>query len=151
LELVKHRAYRDAGDPGQVSAVTALRLALDAMLRLLAPVLSFATEEVWSWRHEGSIHQAPWPSVTELALPPNDEPGALALATEALTVLRRAKTDRQLSQRSPVARVALSGPEGLQRIADDLSAVAAIEVLDITPGDQVTLTAFEPAEVESDR
>ena len=151
LELVKHRAYREGGDAGQISAITALRLALDAMLRLLAPVLSFATEEVWSWRHEGSIHIAPWPTVAELQLPQNSHPGSLALASEALITLRRAKTDRQLPQRSAVATATLSGPEALSVIADDLCAVAAIDVLELAPGEEVTLTAFEPAEVEPER
>ena len=58
LELVKDRAYGsdtgegDGADPGAVSARAALRLALDIQLRLLAPVLVFATEEVWSWFHD---------------------------------------------------------------------------------------------------
>ena len=57
LELVKERAY--AGD---ASAVTALRTAIDVLLRLFAPTLPFATEEVWSWTHDGSVHVAAWPS-----------------------------------------------------------------------------------------
>ncbi len=151
LELVKNRAYQDAGDPGQVSAVTALRLALDAMLRLLAPVLSFATEEVWSWRHESSIHTSAWPTVAELQLPDNSQPGSLALASEALIVLRRAKTDRQLPQRAAVSSATLAGPAGLAVIADDLCAVAAVAVLELVPADEVTLTAFEPADPESEQ
>lgn len=151
LELVKHRAYKDTGEPGQVSAVTALRLALDAMLRLLAPVLSFATEEVWSWRHEGSVHTSPWPTVSELNLPANTHPGSLALASEALIALRRAKTDRQLPQRATVLSATLTGPDGLSAVADDLCAVAAIENLDLVSADEVALTAFEPAEIDSEQ
>jgi valyl-tRNA synthetase len=146
LELVKHRAYLEGNVPEKVSAVTALRLALDAMLRLLAPVLVFATEEVWSWRHEGSIHRAPWPNVDELGLADNTQPGALELASEALIVLRRAKTDRQISQRAPIIRAELAGPEGLNSLVEDLKNLAAIDTLDVVPGESVVLTAFEPAE-----
>src|SRR5690606_2935791 len=60
LELVKERAY-DQTDVGQPSAALALRVALSTLLRLLAPVVSFATEEAWSWFEEGSVHTAAWP------------------------------------------------------------------------------------------
>jgi valyl-tRNA synthetase len=149
LELVKHRAYGDTSDPGQISAVTALRLALDAMLKLLAPVLVFATEEVWSWRHEGSVHTASWPVAEDLCLPSNPHPGSLDLASEALIALRRAKTDRQLPQRSPVKRAVLEGPSGLSVIADDLCQVAAVEELECEIGETVALTVFEPGEQEA--
>src|SRR5690606_17829101 len=71
LELVKERAYGSAETERgeEVSAATlsaraALQLALSVQLRLLAPVLTFATEEVWSWWHEegSSVHTQPWPS-----------------------------------------------------------------------------------------
>jgi len=148
LELVKERAYRDASDPGQQSAVTALRLALDAMLRLLAPVLPFATEEVWSWRHEGSIHQASWPTTAELGLSDNPAQGVFGIASEALIQVRRAKTDRQLSQRHPVTRVVLAAPALLSHAADDLKALGHIESLELTTSDTIELVEFEAPDSE---
>ncbi len=146
LELVKERAYRDSSDSGQQSAVTALRLALDAMLRLLAPVLPFATEEVWSWTHEGSVHRAAWPSREELSLPDNPARGVFALASEALIPLRRAKTDRKLSQRSAVQSVTLRAPALLAHASEDLSALGHIASLTLDEADEVELVEFVPAE-----
>ena len=148
LELVKERAYRDQADPGQQSAVTALRLALDAMLRLLAPVIPFATEEVWSWRHKGSIHQAEWPTSAELNLPANPHAGVFEIASEALVQIRRAKTDRQLSQRHPVATVTMSAPELLEQVKADLMALGHIDELELKPSETIELVEFVPAEGE---
>jgi valyl-tRNA synthetase len=116
------------------------------MLRLFAPVIPFATEEVWSWQHEGSIHQAPWPSVGELGLGDNTHPGVYSLASEALIVIRRAKTDRQLSQRAPLKRVALAAPELLSHAASDLQALGHIEALELSVAETLALLECEVAE-----
>jgi valyl-tRNA synthetase len=73
LELVKARARGDGaqGEAGRGSAVASLRLGLNVLLRLFAPVLPYITEEVWSWAfaeetgHQ-TIHKAPWPRAEEL-------------------------------------------------------------------------------------
>jgi valyl-tRNA synthetase len=46
LELVKERVYSTDSPEGQASAVTALRTALEVMLRLFAPFITFETENV---------------------------------------------------------------------------------------------------------
>ncbi len=120
LELVKDRAYGsasddegDEADPGAVSARAALRLALDIQLRLLAPVLVFATEEVWSWFHDtsaGSIHQAPWPTTAELGDARGADPAVLAAVGEALTGIRKAKSDAKVGMRAEITGMTLAGP-----------------------------------------
>ncbi|MEN9749092.1 MAG: hypothetical protein RL149_170, partial [Actinomycetota bacterium] len=93
LELVKERAYGQAGASAaaQASAAIALRQALHTMLRLFAPFLPFATEEIWGWwqKNSGSIHRASWPTVEELTegLDAGNH-GLLELAATALVGIR---------------------------------------------------------------
>src|SRR6267143_4677972 len=48
LDVLKDRLYTSPPDaPARRSAQTALRLVLDALARLMAPVLCFTAEEVW--------------------------------------------------------------------------------------------------------
>jgi valyl-tRNA synthetase len=101
IELVKGRAYSEG--PAAESALRALRLALDAQLRLFAPFLAFATEEVWSWWREGSVHRAPWPRPDEL--PGGGEPAVLSAAGEVLAQVRKAKSSAQVSMKTPVTRL----------------------------------------------
>jgi valyl-tRNA synthetase len=113
LELVKTRAYGDPVQPGPASAQAALALALSVQLRLLAPILPFVTEEVWSWWQAGSIHNARWPSAGEFepALPDRAvAPDAvLEVATDVLAQVRRAKTTAKRSMRSLVAVLIVTG------------------------------------------
>jgi valyl-tRNA synthetase len=125
LELVKTRAYGEADDAGTASARAALAAALSVMLRLLAPVLPFVTEEVWSWWQSGSIHAASWPAVGDTG------PGAAAadgvdpatdtvleVAAEVLGLIRRAKTTAKRSMRAPVARLTVTDtPARLEALA----------------------------------
>ncbi|HWL03303.1 MAG TPA: class I tRNA ligase family protein, partial [Microbacteriaceae bacterium] len=145
LELVKERAYSDE-NAGQASAVTALRSAIDVLLRLLAPFIPFATEEVWSWTHDGSVHTAAWPTVDELPYEPS---GLLALASAALIDIRRAKTEAKASQRTPVATATLAGPAQIAGALDDLRAVGRIAELALIEADEIEVRdivlAEEPA------
>ncbi|MDV6238233.1 valine--tRNA ligase [Trueperella bernardiae] len=117
LELVKNRAYdrdgayADAEQANRVrSARVALNLTVDTFLRLLAPVLPYATEEVWSWYREGSVHRASWPTPEALAAEGNPE--LVGLAGSALAALRKVKSEQKVSQRTAFAAVTLQIPAG---------------------------------------
>ena len=111
LELVKDRAYGGQGEPAAASARAALRIALDTVLRLLAPFLPYVTEEVWSWWKEGSVHRATWPLRVEVAAGAGGDPAVLAAVGEALAGVRKAKSDAKVGMRAEVARVVLAGPQ----------------------------------------
>ena len=146
LELVKERAYGSQGEVGQASAVAALRLAIDVMLRLFAPVLPFATEEVWSWTHDGSVHTAAWPTVDEIGVDAQHG-GLLALVSQALIGVRRAKTDAKASQKTPVTRAVLAAPALLSFAVDDLKAVGRIAELELTEADEIAVVSIELGEL----
>jgi valyl-tRNA synthetase len=124
LELVKTRAYGDAGESGPASAKAALALALSVLLRLLAPVLPFVTEEVWSWWQTGSIHTAPWPEGREFegALPdgPDGIGPVLEVTAEVLGQVRRAKTTAKRSMRWAVTTLTVA--DSAERISALLTA-----------------------------
>ena len=148
LELVKERAY-DSGDVGQASAALALRIALETMLRLFAPVLVFASEEAWSWFHDDSVHRAAWPQ----PLGVQGDPAVLAAVSEALVGVRRAKTEAKASQKTPVSRVTIAAPEAsvaaLRHAEGDLKAVGRIGEVHYTDAAAIAVADIElaPAEV----
>ncbi|MFC5287457.1 valine--tRNA ligase [Actinokineospora guangxiensis] len=136
LELVKDRAYGDL--PGAESARVALRAALSALQRLLAPFLPFAAEETWSWWQEGSVHTAAWPEPGGRA-----DTGALAAAGAVLAEVRGAKTRAKVSMRTPVARLAVTAPAdvlaALRSVESDLLAAAGAEAVTLGEGADTTV------------
>ncbi len=147
VELVKERAYGQ-GDftPEQVgSAVLALRQALGIMVRLLAPFIPYATEEVWSWWQQGSVHRASWPSESELA--DYSDADLYGLASEALILVRKTKSDAKLSMKAEILSAELSGPSELAKLRSDLMAVGKIAQLTLSEGAlALTKVEFAPAE-----
>ncbi|GAA1400522.1 valine--tRNA ligase [Oerskovia paurometabola] len=151
LELVKDRAYGAGAGPDDVtpetqSARVALALALDTLLRLFAPYLPFATEEVWSWWRKGSVHRAPWPTTAEL-LPATrgGVPVVLVGAGHALAALRKVKSEAKVSMRTPILAVTLAVP------AEFVASVRAAEA-DIRGAGRVTgsFDVVEAAEGQGD-
>jgi valyl-tRNA synthetase len=132
LELVKDRAYRPVGEAGGASARAALRTALDVQLRLLAPYLPFAAEEVWSWWRDGSVHRQPWPDRVAAGNGADRRP--LEAAALVLHAIRRAKSQAKRPLRTPVTRAVITGPPELLaavRAAEaDLGAAGRVAALD---------------------
>jgi valyl-tRNA synthetase len=136
IELVKERAYGTG--PAATSARAALATALSTQLRLFAPFLPYVTEEVWSWWRYGSVHRAPWPTRHEVGRAAGDgDPELLRLAGDALTQVRRAKSDRKVSMRTDVPLAEALGPADVLRrlelVGDDLRAAGRIGTLDLLP------------------
>jgi valyl-tRNA synthetase len=135
VELVKERAYA-----GSDSARLTLREVLGALLRLLAPFLPYATEEVWSWTQQTSIHTAAWPTPEELTTAAGDR-RLLDAASAAIGAVRKAKTDAKLSLRTEVPTLLLAAPaEAAARIRQfepDLRAAGRLGAIEYAEADEL--------------
>jgi valyl-tRNA synthetase len=137
IELVKNRAYGSRGDDAAASAHAALARALDTILRLFAPFLPFATEEVWSWWRQGSVHNAAWPTSEALA---GDSAGTdakvLTVAGQTLSDFRRIKTEAGRSLRSTFDRAEVHDTASalalLAQAAADVAEAAAAPALTLS-------------------
>jgi len=149
VELIKDRAYGAAGEDQQASVLAALATSLDTLLRLFAPFLPFATEEVWSWWRTGSVHRAPWPAAVEI----DGDTTLLATVGAALGGIRKAKSEAKVKQRTEVLSATITATESftaqLRAGLGDLKAAANARELDLVAGDgdlAVSDVVLAPAE-----
>ncbi|HPZ70431.1 MAG TPA: class I tRNA ligase family protein, partial [Dermatophilaceae bacterium] len=157
LELVKDRAYGGQGEAAAASARAALRIALDVLLRLLAPILPYVTEEVWSWWREGSVHRQPWPTTADVegAEAPDGTPGdpdILTAVGAALAAVRKVKSEAKMGMRAEVASMTLAVPaevgERVLRAEADLRAAGRITALTYAVSDTVEVRDAQLIPVE---
>jgi valyl-tRNA synthetase len=140
LELVKARAYGEHGPTAAASAVVTLRLGLSVLLRLLAPFVPFATEEVWSWWQEGSVHRAAWPEAADLLhqAGPADE-AVLDAAVAAIAAIRKAKSQAQLRMKDSVQLLILSARQqsldALSAASRDVKSAGRVEAIELRTAD----------------
>jgi valyl-tRNA synthetase len=140
VELVKARRYGAA--EGQASAQAALQTALDVVLRLFAPYLPFATEEVWSWWREGSVHRAPWPTpaevLTGLGHADSEAQRSYFRAQTIAAEVRRQKAARKVSQKTRVTSFQWTIPaewhEEVRAVEADLMGALGIDSIELTAG-----------------
>jgi valyl-tRNA synthetase len=140
LELSKTRAY-----DGDASALGTLRLALDVILRLFAPFIVYATEEVWQSveGRSGSIHRSRWPQRAELAAA--EDSGAFDAAVEVMSQIRKAKSEGQVSIKFPVTRLEVRGRRArldlLETVLGDVRSAGSVETCELIEEDRDDLAA----------
>ncbi len=140
VELIKDRAYGARGDDEQASVLAALATTLDALLRLFAPILPFATDEVWSWWREGSVHRAAWPTHEGYkAIADDADAAVLPTIGIALGGLRKSKSEAKVKQRTEVEVATITADaESIQRIKagiNDLKAAGNVRELNLQVGE----------------
>lgn len=154
LELVKERAYGQNTDPAaQASAVSALRIALLDITKLLAPFIPFAAEEAWSWWQEGSVHRSNWPVAEDLTgFTGSQNAGLLSLASQALIGIRKAKSDEKLSMKAEITSLTIQASEqeieSLKHIESDLKSVGKIDQINYKVSESLTISgvSFKPVQ-----
>ena len=147
LELVKGRAYGD--DAAADSAKVSLRLALETLLKLFAPFLPYATEEVWSWWQGGSIHRSAWPTSGPLRDAAGGADGdaalTLSVAGEVLTLLRKVKSDAKVSMRTEITKATITDtPERLaafERAKADVLDAGKVLAVETAEGTELAVDA----------
>ena len=112
LEFIKGRRYGEQGADGAASANMALTTALSVYLRLLAPYLPFATEEVWSWWKPGSIHRSRWPDRQEVISQAGDasetDLADWRYARDVLAEVRKKRSEAKQPLKVPIVRAVIS-------------------------------------------
>ncbi|MBT2552374.1 valine--tRNA ligase [Arthrobacter sp. ISL-5] len=150
VELIKDRAYGAAGETEQASVLAALATTLDSLLRLFAPFLPFATEEVWSWWRTGSVHRAAWPAAPEIS---GGDTTMLGTVGIALSGIRKAKSEAKVKQRTEVLAATITANASLvaqlQAGLGDLKAAANAQEITLETGDgELTVSGVELAPAE---
>ncbi|MCI0837565.1 MAG: valine--tRNA ligase, partial [Chloroflexi bacterium] len=145
IELLKRRSRAEDDPAGRASAVAALRLGLNVVLRLFAPIVPTIADEVWSWVFAGetghaSIHQAPWPTIEEfdsIALP--EIAGSFQAACDAISAIRKAKSESGVSLNRELLGLVLeadeTGESDLRLVADDVAAAGGADTIVFAPGE----------------
>jgi valyl-tRNA synthetase len=149
VELVKARRYGDpgldaaAGAAGQASAQAALQTALGVLLRLFAPYLPYASEEVWSWWRDGSVHRAAWPTPAEVlaglgGTADSEAQRAYQRAQSLSAEVRRQKAARKVSQKTRVSALTWTVPgewmAEIRAIEADARGALAIDAMTLAEG-----------------
>ncbi len=149
LDVLKDRLYTAAADSkARRSAQTALALIRDALLKLMAPILSFTAEEAWRILHpkDATIFTHVWKGT----LPPLPDEPALIAKWERILAVRSAvlKELEAVRQEGAIgsslqAEVAIVAPaaehEALASLGEDLRFVTITSAASVTSGTELAI------------
>jgi isoleucyl-tRNA synthetase len=153
IDVVKDRLYTSApNSPGRRSAQTATWRIAEALVRLVAPIMSFTADEIWSFlpsvaSRPESVHLAHFPRAEDVTGPVADPAKATSVwkdfqtlmkvrdaALKALEVARQEKIIGSALE----ATVTISAPDDLvpllQRYRNDLRFLLIVSGIEVKPG-----------------
>jgi valyl-tRNA synthetase len=133
LELVKNRVYN--GNPAEKeSASFTLYTSLLAVLKMMAPITPFITEELYQefFKHnekEKSIHITSWPEKVKIS-EKKDDAEILELMLQLISDVRMAKSKKQVSMKAEIILTLEKEKKvKLKTYINDLKAVLSIKEL----------------------
>jgi isoleucyl-tRNA synthetase len=153
IDVVKDRLYTSAPDsPGRRSAQTATWRIAEALVRLVAPIMSFTSDEIWSFlpRVSGraeSVHLAHFPRAEDITGAVTDPASAdmiwkdfqtlMKVRDAALKALELARQEKTIGS-ALEAVVTVSAPDELvpllQRYRNDLRFLLIVSGVEVKPG-----------------
>ena len=124
--------YSESGEEKR-SAQFALYNVLLNSLKMLAPIMPHATEEIYQdiFGSQESLHRAPWPEKVNLSEESDKEKGENAV--EVISAIRRYKSDQGVPLNSEVERATVYG-EGLKEMRETIKNAMNIEILNFEKG-----------------
>jgi len=141
LEMVKNRLYDQIdGTPEKESARYTLYQVLLAVLKMLAPLIPYVTEEIFQLmfrRNEAeiSIHLTEWPEIREEMI--NSEADSIGeVLVEIAATIRRYKSEKQLPMSTPLDLIKITMPfstvlSDLQTCIPDIKSVTRASSIEL--------------------
>jgi isoleucyl-tRNA synthetase len=155
IDAVKDRIYTFAPqNTARRSAQTVLWMIAEALVRLVAPLLSFTADEIWQYMPKisnrlPSVHLELFPEPASLAATidaefMNDWSGLLAIRDEALKSLEEARKAKQIGKALD-ARLVLEVPQAmgalLERYRDSLKELLNVSQVEVLTGSSQQVVA----------
>ncbi len=146
LEFVKHRIY-GADEKSKRAAQNTLLTILNESLKLLAPVMSFTTEEIYSQlfaKNEKceSIHLCSWPKDDTSRLDEQSE-GAGDLLEQIVGEIRKYKSTRKMSLKDEIPWLRISVPEAqsiyTNSITEEAKLIGKVEKIEFVSGEIISI------------
>jgi len=159
VDITKDRLYCDQGDsPRRRATQFAMHKILDALIRLLAPILAFTAEEAWGYFQKGSsVHLELFPEPD----PAWTNPDVVRDMDRLLGIRARiSQTVEKIQKAGGIgsaleARVVLAAPPSemplLESLCPELEELFILSDLAVVPGDEAGVTAEKTSAARCER